>query len=612
MPGIVGIISKTPQEKKHTQNVQLMVHAMMHEPFYSSSIYTNDKLGVYAGWICHKDSFSDCMPIWNEKKNLVMLFFGENFTDKETFDHLKSKNHKFDNSNASYIIHLYEEKGIDFLKDLNGCFSGLLIDIQAEKVFLFNDRYGMQRIYYYENNNAFYFSSEAKALLRICPELRKIDMKGLGEYLCYNCVLENRSLFQNIYLLPCASVWKFQMTGLINKAVYFTSDEWENQPWLEKEFFYEKLKETFIKILPRYFRTNQKIGISLTSGLDTRIIMANIDMQVGKYPCYTFGGTYRDSFDVQTARKISNVCHQTHQVFYLDKKFLNDFSIYADKTVYITDGCLGVVGTPIIYTAALAREIAPISMTGNHGGNILRGEGGILKATPPSDNLFNSEFKKYIHQALIYGDYLRHNKYDTLSFNLFTKIPWYKNAEFIGEQTQLIRRSPYLDSDFVSLMYRAPTDFRNNKELSLRLMRDGNPSLRNIPTDRGYNSNQNFPFSMLTHLHRECVFKAEHAYSEKMSPWLAKLDHIFMLLHFERLFLGYHEYAHFRTWYRNELADYVQAILLDEKTLNRPFLNRVKLEKIVLDHTKGYCNNTTEISKILSVELIHRLLIENY
>ena len=331
------------------------------------------------------------MPVWNEKKNLVLIFFGENFTDLELFDQLKAEHHKFDNSNASYLIHLYEEKGIDFLHDLNGWFSGLLVDIQDKKVFLFNDRYGMQRIFYYEGKDAFYFSSEVKALLNSCPELRYVDKKGLGEFLSCNCVLEYRTLFKNVFLLPGAAAWIFQQDDRLTKNYYFKPDVWENQPWLEKEFFYEKLRETFAKILPRYFRSTQKIGISLTGGLDTRVIMANAEMPPGKYPCYTFGGMYRDCYDVKVARKVADACHQTHQSLHLDKKFLFDFPKYAEKTIYITDGYLDVSGSYEMYLNSLAREIAPIRMTGNYGGEILRGIEGMLKAAPSDEKLYNSD-----------------------------------------------------------------------------------------------------------------------------------------------------------------------------------------------------------------------------
>ena len=254
MPGIVGIISKSFVGKK--QDIERMVNCMLHESFYSLGTYLNDELGVYAGWICHQDSFCDCMPIWNEKKNMVLIFFGENFTDLELFDQLKAKNHRFDNINASYIIHLYEENGIDFFKELNGWFSGILIDMQENKIILFNDRYGMQKIFYYEGKEAFYFASEAKALLNICPNC-VLDMQGLGELISCACVLENRTLFKNVFLLPAASAWIFQDNRL-RKDNYFNPSEWENQSWLEKEFFYEKLKESFIRILSRYFRGQSK------------------------------------------------------------------------------------------------------------------------------------------------------------------------------------------------------------------------------------------------------------------------------------------------------------------------------------------------------------------
>ena len=610
MPGIAGIISKAPEEKNE-KDLKLMVDSMLHESFYNSGTYTNDKIGIYAGWVCHEGSFSDCMPVWNEKKNAVLLFHGENFADLELFDQLKAKHHRFDRSNGSYLIHLYEENGVDFLQNLNGWFSGILIDIQKGKVFLFNDRYGIQRIFYYESQDAFYFASEAKALLKICPELREIDMKGLGEFLSCNGVLENRTLFKNIFLLPGASAWEFKPDGSLSRECYFKPETWENQPWLEKEFFYEKLKDTVSKILPRYFRANQKIGISLTGGLDTRVIMANMEMPAGKYPCYTFGGIYRDCYDVNVARKVADACHQTHQTLCLDKKFLSDFSKYAEKTIYISDGYFDVSSSYEVYLNSLAREIAPIRMTGNYGGEILRGIEGMLKAVPPDEKLYSSDINIHVHGAVNTVADLYNSSSHSMTFNLFKEIPWLRNLVFVCEQSQLTPRTPYLDNDLVALMYRAPINVRDDMELTLRLIADRNPVLGAIPSDRGFGGKRKFLLSTLFELYFEFLFKAEYAYNYGMPQWLAKINYIFQFMHFERIFLGKHKFAHFRIWYRDELANYIKSILLDEKTLSRPYLNRTSVEEMVQDHTKGYCNYTTEISKILTVELLNRLLIEN-
>ncbi|MGA2782344.1 MAG: hypothetical protein ABSF13_10555 [Smithella sp.] len=608
MPGITGIISKATREE-NIKKINIMRNSLMHETFYSNGIYTSDELNVYLGWVCHKNSFSDCMPIWNEKRNVALIFFGENFTDLELFDQLKAKNHKFDKSNASYLIHLYEEKGIDFLQELNGWFTGVLVDRQAGKVILFNDRYGYQRIYYHESKDAFYFSSEAKALLKICPELRAIDMKSLGEYFCCDCVLENRTLFKNIFLLPCAAAWTFQKYLIPKKDLYFRRDTWEDQTWLEKEFFYDRLRETFNKILPRYFRTEQSIGISLTGGLDTRMLMANVATPSFKYPCYTFGSMYHDNFDVKIARKVAAATNQTHQVLTLDKNFLVDFPRYAEETVFISDGYADVSMSPEIYVNKLAREIAPIRMTGNYGSEILRSVRW-LNCGNPNINLFHSDFIKFLQDAPATFAKLDQNIKHPLSFTLFIEAPWRENIRFIIEQSQLTLRTPYMDNDLVALMYRSPMEVRNNKELSFRLIKDGNPALWKILTDRGFSGKLIFPYSILQHLYYEFLFKAEYAYNYGMPQWLASIDHLFEYMHFEKLFLGRHKFNHFRLWYRDELANYVKEILLDKRTINRPYLNNKYLTKIVHGHTLGNRNYTTEITKMLTVELTQRLLIE--
>jgi asparagine synthase (glutamine-hydrolysing) len=109
----------------------------------------------------------------------------------------------------------------------------------------------------------------------------------------------------------------------------------------------------------------------------------------------------------------------------------------------------------------------------------------------------------------------------------------------------------------------------------------------------------------------EFQFKAEYAYDMGMPQWVARLDHAFSPLHLERLFLGRHKVFHFRVWYRDALAGYVQEMLLDPRSLSRPYLERKGLEAIVRGHLKGNCNFTTELHKVLTLELVHRLFLDN-
>jgi asparagine synthase (glutamine-hydrolysing) len=95
-----------------------------------------------------------------------------------------------------------------------------------------------------------------------------------------------------------------------------------------------------------------------------------------------------------------------------------------------------------------------------------------------------------------------------------------------------------------------------------------------------------------------------------MPQWVARIDHLFTAFHLERLFLGRHKFYHFRVWYRDALAKYVREILLDRRTLSRPYLEATGVEAIVNGHLKGGRNYTGEIHKLLSLELLHRLFLD--
>jgi len=102
-------------------------------------------------------------------------------------------------------------------------------------------------------------------------------------------MMENRTLFEGIHALPPASAWVFRNGSIERKGAYFDPKEWEEQTTLEPEGYYEAVREVFSRNLPRYFEAREKIGVSLTGGLDTRMIMAWHKSSPGSLPCYSFG-----------------------------------------------------------------------------------------------------------------------------------------------------------------------------------------------------------------------------------------------------------------------------------------------------------------------------------
>ncbi len=588
--------------------LQTMVKCMARETFYVSGTIVNEKQGLHAGWTCHQGSFSDCLPVWNENRDICLIFSGEHFDDPEERVALRRRGHCFHGNNASCLVHLYEEQGIEFLEKLNGWFSGVLVDNREGKVVLFNDRYGMGRIYVHENPQGVYFSSEAKSLLRVLPTTRQLDPVGLAEFGSCGCALENRTIFSGISLLPPASRWTFTLGKLARKDIYFDRATWESQTTLNDGEYYEELKSTFARILPTYLRGKNAIGMSLTGGLDGRMIMAwGAGSRPGILPCYTFGGTYRDCTDVTIAREVARLCKQSHETIPVDGNFLKDFGLFAERAIYISDGAMDVTGSVELYANQQAREIAPVRLTGNYGSEILRGNVA-FKPQLLSSAVYDTELVRLGERAA--ATYSREAQCHPLSFIAFKQVPWHHYSRLSVEQSQLTLRAPYLDNELVRLAYRASREQLISKVPSLRLIAEGNPSLSRLPTDRGLLYQANPILTKARHFYQEFTFKAEYAYDYGMPQWLSRVDHALAPLRLQDLFLGRHKFYHFRVWYRDQLSKYIAEILLDPHTLGRPFFQRAQLEALVKDHVQNGRNRTSELHQALTLELIQRQLID--
>jgi asparagine synthase (glutamine-hydrolysing) len=604
MPGIFGLITKMSRDWAEPQLVR-MLKVLRHESFYEAGTWIDEQAGVYVGWTARENSFSAEMPLRSERGEIVLVLSGEEYSDPANIRHLREKGHEFADG-ASYLVHAYEEDP-SFPKCLNGRFQGLLDDKVRGITMLFNDRYGMERLYYHESKEAFYFAVEAKAILEVRPELRRADPRGLGEFVTCGCVLENRTLFEGVRVLPPGSIWTFRAGAVENKDTYFQRREWEQQDPLDPESYYQSIREVFSRNLPRYLNGRERIGVSLTGGLDTRAVMAWQRFAPESLPCYTYGEAGRDCQDVVVARRIAKECQQSHQVISIGNDFLARFPYYAERSMYLTDACVDVTRAPDLYFSERAREIAPVRMTGLYGDEVLRPKRRAFKAVEPTPEPFSPSFLPYVGAARdTYGEVI---KCHPTSFSAFRQAPWHHFGILSLEQTQVAVRTPFLDNEFLRTVFRAPESAMANNDLRVRLIGEGNAALQRIPTDRGFAGHSGLRGWTLRN-YLEFTFKTEYAYDYGMPQWLAGLDHFFSPLKLERLFLGRHKVYHYRVWYRDILASYVREMLLDSRTLSRPYLERKGVEGIVRGHLKGNRNYTTEIHRLLSLELLHRIFLD--
>jgi asparagine synthase (glutamine-hydrolysing) len=601
MPGITGLITKMPRERAALQLTE-MVESLRHEAFYKTGTWIDESMGVYVGWTALEKSFADGMPIFNERKDACLVFSGEEYSKPDAGRGAARQGL----CSASYLMKLYEEDS-SFPANLNGLFHGLIVDQARGTATLFNDRFGMHRLYFHEAKDAIYFAAEAKAILAVRPELRDPDPTALGEFVSCSCVLGERTLFKDIRSIPAASAWVFRRGSIEHKTTYFRPCEWEKQVRLDSEAYYSALRDALAENLPLYFSGDQRLGMALTGGLDTRVILAQLHPAPRSISCYTFGGMFRESEDVRIARRIAKARQQSHEVITVGDEFLSQFPHYAERSIYLTEGGVDVYRASDLYVSERARKIAPVKVVGTYGSEIVR-QAVMFKAITPPEGVFRREFLVDVDKAA--GTYAALRREHPLTFAAFRQSPWYHHAVLALESTQLTVRSPFLDNEFVRTVFRAPQSEDMDTDVRLRLIQDGDRELAQIVSDRGIGGSYGKAVSAANRAYLEFTFKAEYAYDYGMPQSVARVDHTFSALHLERLFLGRHKLTHYRVWYRDQLSNYVREILLDRRTLSRPYLEPKHVEKMVEGHTRKGLNYTNAIHKLLSLELIQRIFFD--
>ena len=592
MPGIVGIISPNPPPECRARTQQ-MIATLQSEKFYKSAAQSVPEMGAYAGCVWIEDSPGGAFR--DESQNILLTFSGECFLD-------------FELVTGSKMIQLYKEEGEHFPAKLNGLFCGLLIDKARGKIILFNDRYGIQRVYFHAQDGHFYFASEARALLRILPELREFDPDGLTDFLTFGSALNWKTLFRGIEVTPGASLWTFE-NGKLRKEHYFSAEAWETFPPLAPAEFEDRFRQTFRRILPRYFNSSAKVGIALTGGLDTRMIIACRPQNNGHITCYTFSGNNGQTQDDKIAARVAAASHLEHNLLRLDPGFFSNFGDHADKTIFATDGCAGIFSTHEIYFNRKARELAPVRLTGNYGSEILRGHS-TLKPTPVSPHLFSADWRPRVSARAESLSFERTQTHP-VTIAAFKEVPWHLYGNLAAGCSQLQFRSPYLDNELVALAFQTPNPLRKSSLPSCSLIRESNFPLSEIPTDRGFGGSNSGLRFMTRRAFAEVTFKLDYYTVAGLPAPFSTLNSIYKPVLETLKIAGMHKFLRYSAWFRNELAGYVRDVLSSPRVRGNGFWNPEFIDRLAASHISGRRDYSAEINAVMSVEAIERLLLRD-
>jgi asparagine synthase (glutamine-hydrolysing) len=147
-------------------------------------------------------------PIWNETRDVAVVFNGELYNYRELRERLALCGHHFaTKSDTEILVHAWEEWGEDCPAELRGMFAFALLDLRgryanAPLLFLARDPLGIKPLYYTQTAEGFAFASEVRALITSRVAARRISQDALTVYLLFGSVSEPVTLLEGVFSLP--------------------------------------------------------------------------------------------------------------------------------------------------------------------------------------------------------------------------------------------------------------------------------------------------------------------------------------------------------------------------------------------------------------------------
>src|ERR1700758_4418754 len=147
-------------------------------------------------------------PVWNEARDVAVIFNGELYNYRELRERLVLSGHRFNTqSDTEILVHAWEEWGEDCLDELRGMFALALVDLRkryatASLLFMARDPLGIKPLYYTQTSDGFAFASEVRALLAGSIARKTLSQDALTSYLLFGSVSEPVTMLEGVFSLP--------------------------------------------------------------------------------------------------------------------------------------------------------------------------------------------------------------------------------------------------------------------------------------------------------------------------------------------------------------------------------------------------------------------------
>ncbi|MBV9958200.1 MAG: asparagine synthase (glutamine-hydrolyzing) [Acidobacteria bacterium] len=333
-------------------------------------------------------------PMHGCRGDVWLVFNGEVYNHAALREGLKARGHVYaSQTDSETILHLYEERGLDFVHELEGDYAIALWDAGLERIVLVRDRIGVKPLYFYHQNGRFIFASEIKAILQHPAVTPDVDEESLYHYLTFLTTPAPRTLFRDINKIPAGHMAVIGRDGALELKQY-----WDALPparAAEERPDEEECKAEILRLLresiTKRMMSDVPFGVFLSGGVDSSANVALMAEQMTR-PVETFTVGFRDAEhlnELESARRIARDFGTNHHEVIIAaeemQKFLPDLVFHQDEPI------ADPVCVPLYYVSKLARDSGTI----------------VVQVGEGADEIF-SGYDNYVRHLRIYEKFWQH------------------------------------------------------------------------------------------------------------------------------------------------------------------------------------------------------------
>ena len=331
-------------------------------------------------------------PMHGCTDQLWLVFNGEIYNHASLREGLEQRGHRYTSrTDSETILHLYEERGLDFVHDLEGDYAIALWDARREELVLVRDRIGVKPLYFHHQDGRFIFASEIKAILQHPNVSADVDEQSLYHYLTFLTTPAPQTLFKDIGKLPAGHILVAKRDGTINVRQYWDAlPPLTNTERTDAEHKAEILRLLRASITKRMM-ADVPFGVFLSGGVDSSANVALMSEQMSR-PVETFTVGFSDAEylnELESARRISRQFGTNHHEVIISEKEMQDF--LPELVFHQDEPIADPVCVPLYYVSKLARDSGTI----------------VVQVGEGADEIF-SGYENYVKHLRIYENFWQH------------------------------------------------------------------------------------------------------------------------------------------------------------------------------------------------------------